>query len=355
MLRIRLLPTINCLLASTLAADTSTDTFAALEKQNAAVYSQLLHIAGTDDFSKIKMDLPGICPRKIEQCGALTCAVKQFSFKGADGVIDLLYTVESHSKDAHRTGPDVWKDLYFHTANDEQLQKIVSGLQFSVSTHIAAFYTPVHMPMFGGRFISNPYRFQSRYRKQFEDNFAFYYSLLRTAVASLINNPGEVDGAVTDLSQSIINYNTRKMDAECAFNASCPKTMTFIGPNASQHINADGIFIEPSAIVSINKMIRALACLNCQKCRLWGTIQLKGLRAAVKSLNNIPVTKMDVICLVNAFRRASVSVVESRRLQRMRMPVLRLALIYHYEISVGLISLLVISILFHRTRKYRVI
>ena len=58
-----------------------------------------------------------------------------------------------------------------------------------------------------------------------------------------------------------------------------------------------------------------IACLSCGKCRLWGTIQAKGIVAAVKVLCGISLFDTDVICLINLFRQLTITMEESRRME----------------------------------------
>lgn len=323
--------------------------FLRMEKQNDLIYEKLRVLSETDNFSKIKMTFVGECQRNIEKCSALACGVKEMEFQGKKGVIDLLVTPESYSKEAYKTGPDVWRDIDALTRDHIQLSKIVSGLQFSINTHIAAFHTRIF-----SFFISNPWIFQKKYKTEYKNNFAFLYTILRTATASLINNPSEISEDVLELSNEIIDYNMIILENR---NKTIPNnaTITFPSPNSSENINIDVIFIDPEVITIINRIIRSLSCLNCQKCRLWGTIQLKGLRSAVKALNNMPLTKMDVVYLINAFRRASVSVKESIRLERVRFAFLKLLFIYYYEICLTVTSVMMLSILLFRSRKHRIL
>lgn len=318
-----------------------------VEHQNAHIARSLQLLSETDGFSKIKLSFSEKCPRSLEKCSAVACSVKETSLNGKTGYIDLLSTRESYSRDAAKTSPRVWQDIYELLEKDPFLRKLASGLQFSITTHIAAFYTRAF-----GSFVSNPLLFQRRLREEHRENFHLLYSVLRTAVASLASNPGEANDDVLGLSNMIIDYNTRAIAERNSLATSRP-TIPMLSPNVSEQINIDGITINPETITTINKMIRALACLGCQKCRLWGTIQLRGLRAAVRAINGMPLSRMDVVCLVNAFRRASVSVEESARLQGVRAPVLRLVLVYYYELSLVATSVFCIALFYLKARKQK--
>lgn len=316
-----------------------------VEYQNKPIYESLKELAESETYSKIKLPFNETCQRAVKPCSAVACSVKETSFNGQKGYIDLLCTPESYSKDAAKTGPDVWKDIYKVIENEQMLQNLVSGLRFSINTHIAAFHS-----MIFNYFISNPRHFQKRYKKEYQENFQQLYSVLRTAVANLINNSSDIDPEVLKLSKKIIEYNTEVLSKTHNTETNMP-TIQLHNISISENINIDGIFIDPKTITSINNMIRSLACLGCQKCRLWGTIQLRGLRAAVRSLNGMHVTKMDVICLINAFRRVSVTVEESKRLNAFMFPILHLIIVYYYEILLIGLSILGIMLFFLRSSK----
>lgn len=316
-----------------------------VEHQNAAIYGQLKQLAESDYFSKIQMSFNEKCPRSVNKCSALSCQVKEMNFKDKSGVIDLLKTREAFSKTAAVGSREVWEDLYKHVEGSEQMQTLLSGLKFSINTHISAFYTKIF-----DFYFSNPRVFLQRFKGEYRDNFMLLYAVLRTAVANLINNPSEIDKEVLSLSYKIMEYNLETLsqrNAPVSYGATIPS----LHPNISEQINIDNIFINSQSISILTDMVKLLACLNCQKCRLWGTIQLKGLRAAVKALNGMPLSKSDLIFLINSFRRLSVSVEESKWLEKVRFPVLWLPITYYYELFLIFFSICALTLAYYKTKK----
>lgn len=312
------------------------DLLSLVERQNTRIYNSLKSISEKDDFSKIKMNFNEKCPRKVDKCALDSCVVQQMSFKGEDGYIDLLKTRESYSKNTKGSNL-VWQDLYKVASKYKEFPQILSGLQFSISTHISAFYVKLF-----GFFISNPRLFQERYRKEYKDNFIHLYLIIRQAVINLSKNSETIDPDVHKLSllMKFDNELETLMKSDDEYKAVIESIENI------KSMDSDEIF------TATNDMVKCLACLTCQKCRLWGSIQLKGLRAAFKSLLGAAVYKQDVVFLINLFRRLSVSVEESRRLQSISMPYLWYFGIYYYQLLI--FTVLILSIAIYALKKRRI-
>ncbi|KAI5171834.1 hypothetical protein PAEPH01_1695 [Pancytospora epiphaga] len=314
------------------------------ERQNSSVYESLRAIAESDYFSKIEIGLKGTCPRATSKCSAASCSITKTTLKDGSGRIDLLKTREAYSPTAAEGSAEVWADLYNIVGEDRQLEIILSGLRFSISTHIAAFYTKIF-----GSYFSNPRLFQAKYNKAYKDNFLVLYALLRAAIASLVENPTEINSDVIKLSRRIIKDNETEAKIKMAGRGSIGSPYSLLG--VSDITNMDGIYVEPEYINKITGLLKPLTCLSCRKCLLWGTIQIRGLRAAVKAINRIPLTKLDLICLINAFRRVSVTMKESRRLEEARFTFLWLPITYYCEIVFSTCLILSTYLLYLRMRK----
>lgn len=294
-----------------------------VEIENNQIYDKVAKIAKSNEFSKIKLLFANECPRGVEKCSAAGCKVKTMEFQGRSGVIDLLASPESYSAEAYKTGPGVWKDIEQIVQKHKVLKKVVSGLRFSINTHIAAFYKPNG----DGTFASNPWLFRSKmYNIEYEKNFILVYQFLRRAVAMLRDKEGVLLPAV-DLGNDI---------------------MQTLGEAANTSIE-----IEIDAIKLISKMVSALGCLSCNKCMLWGTIQLKGLKTAVKAINGMNVSRLDAICLVNALRRATVSLREGRKLKEASLLSPEIIYVYWQKICTISIFFGIVLIVIIRSRYLR--
>ncbi len=275
-----------------------------IEEINDMIYDELRIVAEDDYFSKIRMTFGNECPRSVKRCSAIECKVKEMSFYGEGGIIDLLKYPESYSPEAYKSGPDVWSDIKKIINDDELLEKIVSGLRHSINTHIALFYHRKKGKMGDLKFRRNLWIYKNKFEnEEYEQNFWFVYNFVTKGIESLMNNQGVIPDKVMKLSQQINRIKDKYKNKE-----------------EEQHLNNENeIKAGQNEIKKIDNMIRSLACLGCQKCLLWGTIQLRGLKAVIKALNGIPLTKIDVICMINGYRRLSVTAKETRQIKNATM------------------------------------
>ncbi|KAI5148634.1 ERO1-like protein alpha [Enteropsectra breve] len=225
-----------------------------------------------EQFSKIKLAFSGKCHRNTEKCKEEGCTIKKTVLANGENRIDLLKNPESFSPHG-RGGPEVWRDIYALIETNNAAKTIVSGLQFSINTHIAMRYSK-----WCSFYITNPSIFQRRYKKEYEMNFHLLYTFVCNAITKINENPTDIDSSVHKLSdmvsQSKSQFSTK-----------------------GEEINSK------MDIQIINTMLLYLNCLSCEKCLLWGTIQLRGLRASLKLYKRIPITELDATCLVNLFER----------------------------------------------------
>ena len=279
-----------------------------IENLNIITYATLAKLAATDHYSKIKMNFYDKCPKPTENCG-LECQVPIIKYKNQHGIIDLLNVPESYSPQI-KNSANVWSDIY-NINDDITFKNIVSGLQFSVTTHICSFHT-----YFFNIPIPNPLKFKIRYREEYKNQFFDLWLLIRSAVGNIKNIHPNIDSETMALSELITD---------------------------------DVVPVNLEIISDLKKTIEFIACLNCQKCILWGTIQTKGLISAVKILNNIKVEKNELIFLINLFRRLSETIKQSRRLYDIKYPELYLILVYYKRLLPTIaIILLTIYILIRR-------
>lgn len=342
-----------------------------VQAQNREMLVSLKDLAESEYFSKIKMSFNEKCPRVTEKCHLASCAVPQMKIQGKDGVIDLLKIRESYSP-ASQGSTRVWMDIYDVVKDNDLMKKIVSGLHFSVTTHLSAFHTKIFNVYF-----SNPLIFQRRFNQEYKDNFLFVYSVVRAAVANLEHCRGDVPARVKKFSRMLrksmiregrareskilsgrgiseqkpsltIEYGGNKKPFQDIENAADSQ----IAEVESSNNMLDSLpKIDRNAIETVNEIVKCVACLSCQKCRLWGTIQTKGLKAAIKSLNGMPLYKNDVIFLINLFRRLSVSVEESQKMQKVRIPHLNLIAVCHKQLAIIIITILSTILGYQRVKR----
>lgn len=337
-----------------------------LESQNLKYYKDLQVIANSSYFSKIQMSFNDKCPESFKKCSQVTCAVPKIKFQGKEGFIDLLSIKESYSPTSAATGPAVWKNIYDIARVDPKLEKLVSGLHFSVNTHLTRYHTKLF-----NKFFSHPLLYKSRFKKEYKDNYLFLYKIIQYAVANLYKAEGDIPLSVGDFSktvrQTIIDDMQRNRKNGNIFVNSGSKKSLLDSTKDMDIENKDAAeiqeiydtkefedtipYVDPESITKINEMVKQIACLSCEKCKLWGTLQVKGIKAAVKFLNNMYIFKSDVIFLINLFRQLSITMIESRRMEETKYPYLSLLVICHKRILVLMCVPLGLSLIYLKRKK----
>ncbi|ELA42427.1 uncharacterized protein VICG_00526 [Vittaforma corneae ATCC 50505] len=338
-----------------------------LESFNQEIYPLLHSVADSDHFSKIKMAFNERCPKESKQCTLSSCTVPKIQFEGVDGYIDLSRVVESFSTTSQGSS-DVWKEMYSLAKNNIILEKVLSGLHFSVTTHLASKHTKIL-----NFYFRNPLLFKKRYKKEYRDNFMFLYSIVRASLATLAVNAGETTEPAKLLSIKTRRLMKReyeiKKDRNSFLSDATNKKSLLDGNSVKdvEHLDDENI-LEPSSaeefmnglpkigkenIEIINEMVKQVACLQCQKCKLWGTIQVKGLKGAIKALNRMPLFKNEVICLINLFRQMSITMVESKRMLNIQFPILYIIIICHKQMLMLTVTLLALTLLLLKLRRKR--
>ncbi|KAI3457573.1 hypothetical protein Pfo_014236 [Paulownia fortunei] len=194
------------------------------------------------------------------------------------------------------------------------LYKLVSGLHSSISIHIASDYLLDETKNLWGRNLELMYDRVLRYPDRVKNLYFTFLFVLR-AVTKATNYLEQAEYDTDDLeedlkAQSLIRqllYNP-KLQAACPLPFDEAKMWQGqSGPELKQEIQKH--FRNISAIMD---------CVGCEKCRLWGKLQVLGLGTALKILfsvhdENIPnqllqLQRNEVIALVNLLNRLSESV-----------------------------------------------
>lgn len=329
-----------------------------LETQNNKIFQSLKSLADSDYFSKIKMSFNDKCPIQMGKCNQITCSVPQIKFQGKDGFINLLSVKESFSNKSSKTGSIVWKELYNLSKDNEAVKRLVSGLHFSVTTHLSAFHTKIF-----NKFFSHPSLFKKRFKRDYKENFLYLYNIVKLGVANLSTNSGEMPENVKEFSQKlrrILNDEREEKSKNLLYQKTKNKKSLLernnlidveqINESKMAEASSTEEFLESlpkfdaSVIEILNQFPKHLACLSCEKCKLWGTIQAKGLKSAIKSLNGTHLYKNEVIFLINFFRQLSITMIESKRLEERKWAHLNLIIICRNQvltiIAAGLLCIL---------------
>lgn len=312
------------------------------------------------------------CTKNITKCAASSCTVPKLKFQGKDGYIDLRTVKESYSPTA-TGGSEVWKELYNLVKDNEQLEPLLSGLHFSVTTHLAAYHTNIL-----GYYFSNPLLFKKKFRRDYKENFLQLYAIVRTAVATLSENSGEISEPAKRLANRLrriilkeiemkkhtMTYHGISTDKKALLEKSKVKDVENMDndliaedQNSSESVMNHTVKIDRKEIDVINEMAKELACLQCEKCKLWGTIQVKGIKSAIKALNGMPLFSNEVIYLVNLFEKLSDTMVESKRLINIRFPY-RYVFVTRYKqvliVSITALGIILAYLRLEKKRKFKI-
>uniref|UniRef100_A0A2P2J689 Endoplasmic reticulum oxidoreductin-1 n=1 Tax=Rhizophora mucronata TaxID=61149 RepID=A0A2P2J689_RHIMU len=225
------------------------------------------------------------------------------------------------------TGPSarrIWDAVYSENCpkypseelcqEERVLYKLISGLHSSISTHIAIDYLLDESKNLWGENLTLMYDRVLRYPDRVRNMYFTFLFVLR-AVMKATNY---LEHANYDTGNAAEDPKTQSMIRELLSNSklqtACPIPFDEAklwkgqqGPELKQKIQ--GQFRNISALMD---------CVGCEKCRLWGKLQILGLGTALKILfsdndhdnlsQNLQLQRNEVIALVNLLNRLSESV-----------------------------------------------
>ncbi|KAJ9672880.1 hypothetical protein PVL29_026224 [Vitis rotundifolia] len=235
--------------------------------------------------------------------------------------VNLQLNPERYTGYAGPSARRIWDAIYSENcpnySHGETLQeknllyKLISGLHSSISIHIAADYLLDETTNLWGQNIGLMHdrvlRYPDRVRNLYF-TFLFVLRALRKASAYLEQAEYNTGNHAEDLkTQSLM----RQLLCNPKLQAACPLSFDEAklwqgqsGPELKQQFQKQ--FKHISALMD---------CVGCEKCRLWGKLQILGLGTALKILfsvddqNHTPLQlqRNEVIALVNLLSRLSVS------------------------------------------------
>ncbi|KAL1997903.1 hypothetical protein VTN02DRAFT_465 [Thermoascus thermophilus] len=195
--------------------------------------------------------------------------------------------------------------------DDECLEKrvfhrIISGMHASISTHLCWDY----LNQTTGQWGPNVQCYKERLHSHPEriSNLYFNYSLVSRAVAKLRKH---LEGYTYCISDPVQDQQTKQ------------KVMELTDRLASrpQIFNESVMFQDPGATGlkedfrnRFRNVSRLMDCIGCDKCRLWGKLQINGYGTALKVLfdydenkngENPPLRRTELVALINTFGRIS--------------------------------------------------
>lgn len=210
----------------------------------------------------------------------------------------------------------MWRELYSGSAtagppsqeerkrdaNLEIYHRIISGLHTSVSTHIAMNFFSIKDNSWGPSFELFHDRVGA-HRERIRNLFFLYMIVLRSIAKAakyfekfpFLNETGDLDLTLIATVLEIADYST---DCSEKFEK-----------NAFASVSEDALDTLRAKFQYASRIMR---CLNCEKCRLWGKIQLTGIGTALKivfssDLSSLSLTREEVVALFNTLGRLSES------------------------------------------------
>ncbi|XP_074311238.1 endoplasmic reticulum oxidoreductin-1 [Silene latifolia] len=236
--------------------------------------------------------------------------------------VNLLLNPERYTGYTGPSARRIWDAVYSencpkYASGDCQekkvLYKLISGLHASISVHIAADYLldestnkwGQNFEIMHDRVLKHPERVRNLY-------FTYLFVLRAVTKAS-----GYLEEAEYDTGNHQDDLKTQSLLKQLLYNtklrAACPLPFDEArlwqgqsGPELKQQIQKQ--FRNISALMD---------CVGCEKCRLWGKLQVLGLGTALKTLfsvegdndsNHLQLQRNEVIALVNLLNRLSESV-----------------------------------------------
>ncbi|OQR98785.1 endoplasmic oxidoreductin [Achlya hypogyna] len=221
----------------------------------------------------------------------------------------------------------VWKAIYeencFHSKElcleERVYYRLISGLHTSINTHVALEYRfgdhwGLNTQMFVDRVGAFPERLQNMY---------FTYLFVLRAVGRyrevLLDYDYSTGNAYDDERVPQIMRELFDVD-NSAFNASCRAPSD--SRAALMGFNETMLFSKGMSVAhqreqfrqKFENVSRIMDCVTCEKCRLWGKIQVLGLGTAIKILlaDDIhalpPLQRNEIIALINVLHRLSESI-----------------------------------------------
>ena len=269
---------------------------------NAPVHRILRSSMQKDMFSHIGIDRSRKCSAGSGQmCSRSRCTLRQKHDEQLGGpTVDLRKFPESYSPHA-RNGAAIWRALHDMASSNPFLSKMLSGLHLSVTVHISRNF----VRLFGG-FLPNSLYYFKRCSDDYKRNLYTLYSYVGASVYVLC----------------------RKYGVEEIF------------PSESQRLTKASFCMGRDAIQTLDRMIDVLSCIDCERCRLWGEVQIRGLMVAtrVHMDNESRMEPGDIVRLARLFSCLCSSVAEIETLESAWGRYFSMLMVYRAELLYTLLG-----------------
>ncbi|KAI5180126.1 ERO1-like protein alpha [Nematocida sp. AWRm80] len=290
---------------------------AELEYNNRAIRGIISALCTTPDFANsFLVKISGKCPSGVQKdltsCG-ISCALEKdkegalskFQLEAREHInlykdqndevyihVDLRQIVERYT--GYKDGRVVWNALHKICDQDPILKRLAQGIHTSINIHLSAFYNddPNTRPLYMNYKLMRERTSNPEYVNSLKFTLDFMLSLLPIAIPSIQMAVKSPD-AMYFLSQLI--------------NSLSPLQYSY-----SQYP------FSSETVSRVDMLPDLVACVSCMRCKVWGRVQLEGLKCAIKLLAstrnvNIPITRTEIIFFINLINKLSTSVLQYQK------------------------------------------
>lgn len=230
--------------------------------------------------------------RNLKRCSLKSCALP------SNGMIDIRELKETNTG---YKGKAKWMEIY-KTCSTPELRRLVSGIHFSISVHIAKNYFK-----FLWWYLPNPLYLRKKYKEEHEANFFELYEFVKAAV----------------LKEDAVHLNLEDFE----FFLIQREILSSLSP--SQRWTKPRVYLS-----DLRKILDLINCLDCDKCRILGNIQFEGLKEAVKALGGKRISKDGFIYLALFFRKLSRTVLD---IPNLKMNIFLSSFLWYFDYFVYLV------------------
>ncbi|KAM0676641.1 hypothetical protein BDAP_002753 [Binucleata daphniae] len=266
-------------------------------------------------------------PCRVGKLNNNICIYKEINDPKAINV-DLLKSQQINS--GYTDGAAIiWQKMHEVVKEHDLFAKLLSGLHFSVTVHISQFYYEKKLITY------NPIFYNSKRNNQHIKNLMFTQKYVKEAFGK-INSKFIICSIENTTNDSILLNNLIKSHQK--YTETDNETITH--DNALKHYK---------------KLLECTNCIDCDKCKLWGKIQIKGLFSAYKLQNGMykqgEMPGEDLIYLVNTYNKLTESIVYANELDKIKCAYLYLFYVYSIEIVTFFVTLLIFFAFRNRKNK----
>jgi hypothetical protein len=207
------------------------------------IISYLLINLTSDDRSKINEIIKHKDFTKINIIPEPCPILKRCSLFGCTHNINIILDTESKTNCSN--GKEVWKKIYSH-CNTNEMHQMVSGIHYAISVHISYNYYNLYFFFYHnvGKYLKC---------RRFYNNFI----MLFVCITNKLKHKNNFYGNIYKKTENLV-------------------------------------YAE-----SINKILKEIGCLDCQKCRIFGTLYFKGLRSCLSNER----TRDDMMFIILFYRK----------------------------------------------------